>query len=93
MRPEGEVRQVIVEALRAAGPLALCDIATKTQVGYLACRRAIDNAVRANRLEIVGREKRAHCKQWVALYDVVRAAEQPPPQAVPDLQAALSAWR
>ncbi len=86
---------MITETIEAKGEaMPLCDIAAKTQIGYGACRMAINNAVRAEVLEIVGHEKRAHCKQWVALYDVVKPGERPHAEtAVVELQAALSAWR
>lgn len=86
---------MITDTIKAKGDaMPLCDIAAKTQIGYGACRMAINNAVRANVLEIVGREKRPHCKQWVALYDVVQPGELPQAEAaVVELQAALSAWR
>lgn len=74
--------------------MPLCDLAARTQIGYACCRRTLDNAIRAAQIEIVGREKRPHCKQWVALYDVVQPGDLPQADAaVVELQAALSAWR
>ena len=67
-RPQGEIRQAIFDTLRAQGAMPQRDIAERTQVGLDACRSTIENAVRAGQLEIVGREKRLHCKQLVALY-------------------------
>lgn len=95
MRPPGEIRKLITDTIKATGQaMPLCDIAAKTQIGYGACRIAINNAVRAKALEIVGHEKRPHCKQWVALYDVVQPGDLPQADAaVVELQAALSAWR
>ncbi len=74
MRPPGEIRTVILSTVRAAGPMTLRDIAERSQVGYEAARRTLDNAVRGDALQIVGHEKRAHCDKWVALYDVPREA-------------------
>lgn len=95
MRPPGEIRKLITDTIKAKGePMPLCDIAAATQIGYGCCRRTLDNAVRAKVLEIVGHEKRPHCKQWVALYDVVQPGDLPQAEAaVVELQAALSAWR
>ena len=94
-RPAGEVRRAIYAALQQQGPLPLRDIAAHTQVGYGACRCAVSNALRANRLAIVGRAKVAHAKQWVALYDVV--APPPLPAAAQRLggllDVAMRAWR
>jgi hypothetical protein len=93
-RPAGEVRQAICSTLQQHGPLPLCDIAVRAQVGYDACRHAISNALRADRVEIVGQTKVAHAKQWVALYDVV--AESEPAQVVPPsvmlLDDAMRRW-
>lgn len=95
MRPAGEIRKLITDTIKTHGkPMALCDIAAATQIGYDACRVALSNAVRAEVLEIVGREKRAHSKQWVALYDLVKPCELARAEpAVVELQAALSLWR
>lgn len=95
MRPPGEIRKLITDTIKAQGEsMPLCDIAATTQIGYGACRIAINNAVRAKALEIVGHEKRPHCKQWVALYDVVQPGEPTRTDAaVADLQAAMGAWR
>lgn len=95
MRPPGEIRKLITDTIKAKGKaMPLCDIAPATKIGYDACRVALGNAVRANALEIVGHEKRAHSKQWVALYDVPKPDEAPPAApAIVELQAALSLWR
>jgi len=95
MRPPGEIRKLITDTIKARGePMPLRDIAAVTQIGYGTCRTTINNAVRAGVLEIVGHEKRAHCKQWVALYDVVRPGDMPQAvAAVAELQTALSQWR
>lgn len=93
-RPQGEIRQAIFDTLRAQGAMPQRDIAERTQVGLDACRSTIENAVRAGQLEIVGREKRPHCKQWVALYALAAepAAEATPP-GILLLDAAIGAWR
>lgn len=71
MRPQGEIRSVILGSIREHGPAPLCDLVNRTQVGYDAARRTVDNAIRSGSLAIVGHEKREHSKRWVALYDVV----------------------
>lgn len=95
-RPAGEVRQVIFETLRERGAMPLCDLVVETQVGYDACKLAVNNAVRAERLEIVGHEKRPHCKQWVAMYDLVDPAEKSasaPQPGIVLLDDTLRHWR
>jgi hypothetical protein len=84
------VRRVIVAALEEGEPMSLRDLAHRCQVGLNATRRTLDHLVRAEVVEIVGHEKRAHCKKWVALYDLC------PPAAVSpaaELSATLSIWR
>ena len=93
-RPAGDVRREIVSVLQRDGALAQRDIAERTQVGYEACSTTLKNAVRAGQLEIVGHEKRAHCKQWVALYALAaEAAAEPVQPAILLLDAAIGAWR
>jgi hypothetical protein len=94
MRPAGEVRSVIADALRQVGPMTLRDIAERCQVGYDACRRTLDNMVRGRAVHIVGSEKREHCDKWVALYDLV-----PEPESCSDgmagvglLESAMALW-
>lgn len=93
-RPVGEVRQVIVSTLREHGPMAVRDLAQSTQVGYLAAARTVDNALRSGALQIVGHEKQAHCKKWVALYDVAEPAEVAQPAAEEPAQSwgGLQQW-
>jgi hypothetical protein len=78
MRPQGEIRSTIFSTLRVTGPLTQRDLAERAQVGYDATRYCVQNAVRAGVLQIVGREKRAHCDKWVALYDVPREQQRGP---------------
>lgn len=75
MRPQGEVWMAILSTLREQGPMPMRELAERSQVGYDATRRTVDNAVRAKALEIVGHEKVEHCKKWVAIYDVVEERE------------------
>jgi predicted ArsR family transcriptional regulator len=93
-RPPGEIRTAIVVALEARGPMSLRDIAHRALIGVDATRRTLDHLVRAEVIEIVGREKRAHCKKWVALYDLVRKSEDAAPEMSPteELAAVLSLW-
>ena len=95
-RPAGDVRRAIYAALQQQGPLPLREIAVHSQVGYGACRCAVSNALRANRLAIVGRAKVAHAKQWVALYDVVETPQPARADVLPAvglLADAMRAWR
>jgi predicted ArsR family transcriptional regulator len=93
-RPHGEIRTAILAALEAHGPMSLRDLAYKCLVGVDACRRTLENLVRAEVIEIVGREKRPHCKKWVALYDLVRKLQDAAPEMSPteELAAVLSLW-
>ena len=97
MRPTGEVRIVILDALRAQGAMPLHDLAERTHVGLDAARRTVDNAVRSGSLEIVGHEKREHCKKWVALYDVAErggnADHQPHDGGLMVLENFMNTWR
>jgi predicted ArsR family transcriptional regulator len=93
-RPIGEVRKIIVAALEPGKPMSLRDLAHRCKVGVDAARRTLDHLVRAEVVEIVGHEKRAHCKKWVALYDLARQSEgaQHRLSPVAELTAALSLW-
>lgn len=96
MRPPGEVRGAIHAAFREHGPMALRDVVQYAQVSYVAARQTLSNGLRSEVLQVVGHEKREHCKKWVALYDLA-----PEPDGVEAhteapfvvLEAALSAWR
>ena len=101
MRPRGsigEVRSAIREAVHAHGPLSQRDIVRHACVGLDAARSTVENMVRSGELEAVGHERRAHCKKWVALYDL--AAPPGPAEGHEShdggllvLSGALSAWR
>ena len=94
MRPVGEVRSVIFDSIREHGPAPLCDLVARTQVGYVACRRAVDNAMRSGSLTIVGHEKREHSRKWVALYDVVEDdVSGDSTSSSGALNSAISGWR
>ena len=98
MRPQGEIRSVIFDSIRSQGPTPLCDLVVRTQVGYDAARRTVDNCMRSGSLAIVGHEKRDHSRKWVALYDVVDTSAQAEVQNDPNsglvvLSAALTGWR
>lgn len=95
-RPPGEIRQLMVSALRQQGPMALRDLAAVTQVGYTPALKTISRCVAAGVLVKAGQEKRAHSKNWVTLYDV---APEPEPQAEPrhghgwvDLGRIVAGW-
>jgi hypothetical protein len=93
-RPPGEVRTVILEALGHGSPKSLRDLAHQCQVGLDAARRTLDHLVRAEVIEIVGYEKRAHCKKWVAMYDLVQPPEilQLGISPAAELNAAIAKW-
>jgi hypothetical protein len=93
-RPRSELRSVIVKALEEGPPMTLREVAARCQVGYEATRWTLKRLVRASAVEIVGREKRAHCKKWVALYDIARTpeCEQSPVSPAAELAIALAQW-
>lgn len=104
MRPTGEIRTAIFAALREQGPMPLAEIVR--QVPLQTTRRAVmftvKNSMRAGQLEKVGVERRAHCKKWVAVYDLAQPAcvadgdEGGAPaieQGYVVLSGALGAWR
>ncbi len=97
MRAPGEVRTVLLGALREQGPLPLRDLAHMCQIGYDAARYTLQNATRAGVVEIVGNEKRPHSKKWVALYGLAPdpAESQTPTHDSPFmvLGDVLNRWR
>ena len=96
MRPAGscgEVRKVIMDALRSHGSLTLREVAERTQVGYMAARRTIDNAMRSGAIVVDGYEKHAHCSRWIALYKVASPPLDKPSDRSIELEKALSTWR
>ena len=86
MRPAGDVRQALFGALRDAGPLSLRDAAQAAQVGLLAAKHTLAYASRSGAVQVVGREKRAHCRKWVRLYEL---APEPDPTPRPPVVLAL----
>lgn len=78
-RPPGEIRQLMVSALRQQGPMALRDLAAATQVGYQPALKTVSRCVAAGVLVVAGQEKRPHSKNWVRLYDVAPDPEQAKP--------------
>lgn len=101
MRPTGEIRRTIITAVREHGAMPLRDIAVRAQVGYAATRWTLVRCVAAGELVIAGHERRAHCTDAVALYDVPQpgdAAYPSPPSCDHDgglvlLAGALDSWR
>ncbi len=71
-RPPGDYRTVVMDTLSMHGPLPMRDIAAVRQIELSAVSRTVDNLRRAGLLSIVGYEKRAHCRRWVALYDMAQ---------------------
>jgi len=77
-RPVGEIRNLMVSALREQGPLPMRDLAAITQVGYDAARWTLKRCVGNGVVVKAGAEKRAHSKKWVVLYDL---APEPEPDS------------
>ena len=75
-RPPGEIRQVLLDTLRAKGPMALRDLAAATQVGYQPALKTLRRCLKSGVLIEAGQEKREHSKRWVKLYDL---APEPTP--------------
>ncbi len=75
-RPVGEIRSLMVSALREQGPLPMRDLAAITQVGYDAARWTLKRCVASGVVVKAGQEKRAHSKNWVTLYDVAPEPDQ-----------------
>lgn len=71
----------MVSTLREQGPLAMRDLAERTQVGYDAARWTIKRCVAAGVIVKAGQDKREHSKKWVLLYDV---APEPDPADTKD---------
>ena len=72
MRPAGEVRQALLDAAHAMttpdqSP-TLLELATRSQVGFLAARRTIDNMRRAGVLVVVRTRKVDYRNRPVAEY-------------------------
>jgi hypothetical protein len=94
-RPVGEVREVLVRALREQGPMAVRDLAAATQVGYDAARWTLKRCVASGELVKAGFERRAHAKNWVAIYDVAEPAPDEPPApglGWVDLSRCIQGW-
>lgn len=69
-RPPGDLRAIVIGALCEHGPLPLREIAEVKRLDVPTARHTVKNMRRAGLLEVVGYQKRAHCRRWVALYDV-----------------------
>lgn len=97
-RPPGALRVAVLGALRE-GPGTLRDICERAQVGYVAARYTVQNALRSGDLQICGQEKRMHSKAWLAIYELSEPPEEECPTAPEptcaghaNLGAALSCW-
>jgi hypothetical protein len=100
MRPRGtcgEVRKALSEAAQAlAGERSAAswrDMAQRAGVGYSKARETVKDMVRAGQLERVGAEKRAHSRNWVALYAPAVGLSAQPQAAPPPIDAVMRAWR
>lgn len=79
MRPRGEVRQALFEAVQRLaaehGPVSAREVAAAAQVGYEVASRTLENMVRsaAPEVTVAGQGKLAG-QRWHALYEPVTAA-------------------
>lgn len=76
MRPQGEIRQVVLATIREHGPLPMRDVASVAQVSLADAKRTISRCLQARQLVVAGREKPANSKRWTQIYDI---APPPPP--------------
>ena len=73
MRPRGEIRQVLADALTRLvaerGAVTCRQLAEHTQVGYQAARDTIYNMRRAGVVQMVGKARDAGEMRWHGLYE------------------------
>jgi hypothetical protein len=98
MRPRGEIRQALAQAAtelaRDRDGATWRDLAERACVGYLVARRTVENMARAGELQLVGHEKRAHSRRWVALYAPQQHANfATAATAVEGLAGVIRSWR
>ena len=67
-RPRGPSLLRVLQTIAAHGPMPLCDVVSKSQLGYPTVQDTLNNAVRLQQVKIVGYEKRPHHNRSVALY-------------------------
>lgn len=97
-RPAGEIRAAVVAVITEHGALSLRDLLAHLQTTPRALSSALRNMIRDGVVEVAGRERRAHAKRWIAIYDLVGAVYDEAPvfpardAGAAALQSALSAW-
>lgn len=83
MRPPGEVRLALREALFALapehGPMNFRQVAAAANVGASVAQVTLDNMARAGEVVVAGREKPAGSSHWHALYQP--PGDEPLPEA------------
>jgi predicted ArsR family transcriptional regulator len=67
MRPRGEIRQLLFEAV-GLSPGTSRDLAARTQVGYEHARRTLDNLCRAEDIVVVGEARVEGVRRPVPVY-------------------------
>lgn len=95
MRPRGEVRQALLEALRVLGRAHYRALAERARVGFEAARRALDNMRRSGDVVPVGSARLPGvCKPLVvyALGTVQGLANSAQAGAVARVSAVLGWW-
>lgn len=97
-RPQGEIRQVLGEALAQLvaerGAVTCRQLAEHTQVGYLAARETLNNMRRAGEVVVIGkaRDGAAGELHWQSLYEPA-AADPDLPQPWGGIELLASAMR
>lgn len=81
-RPPTEIRTAVLDAIRTS-PCTLVDIVQRANVSYAAARYTLQNAMRGGAVQICGQEKRAHSKNWLAIYELAPDVEPAPETFVP----------
>ena len=98
MRPRGEVRQVLGEALAQLvaerGAVTCRQLAEHTQVGYQAARETLNNMVRSGEVVTVGKARDGEAGEvhWQNLYEPA-VVDPDPPQPWGGIEALASAMR
>jgi hypothetical protein len=96
-RPAGEIRAAVVTVITEHGALTLRDLLAHVQTTPRALSSALRNMIRDGVVEVIGKDRRAHSKRWVAIYDLVGAVYDEAPifpaqTSTAALQSAMAAW-
>lgn len=97
MRPRGEVRQVLEQAFKDAGPCTVREVAARAQVGLATAQVTVYDMLRYGDVERVGRAKDAQSQAWAGVYELVRVAESAPEagpvdESLNELQSVTAMW-